>query len=76
MNRYELLTKHKNIIFTFIKNGILSYQINRDMEIYELFLTLEDTQFNEEKYIILGEQFELTPKRIQQILFNMNKNIN
>lgn len=75
MNRYQLLNKNKNILFTFIKNGILSYQINRDMEIYESFITLDETLTNEVKHYILGEQFELSSKRIQQILYNMQKDI-
>lgn len=76
MNRYQLLNNNRDTIFTFIKNGILSYQINRDMEIYESYFLLEDELTNEIKYIALGEQFELSNKRIQQIIYNMQKTIN
>lgn len=45
------------------------------MEIYENYIMLDDTLTNEVKHFILGEQFELSSKRIQQILYNMQKDI-
>lgn len=71
MNRYELLKKNENIIFQFVKNGILSYMMIRDIEIYENYNQLEDNLTKEMKYIILAEQYELSVKRIEQIVYNM-----
>ena len=74
MNRYELLKQNYELIFQFVKNGILSYHILRDMEIYEAYNELTSTT-NEIKYILLGEQFELSSKRIEQITRSMNNEI-
>lgn len=71
MNRYELLKENEAIIFQFVKNGILSYMMIRDIEIYETFNQLEDKLTKEMKYIILSEQFELSTDRIKQIIYNM-----
>ena len=73
MNRYELIKKNENTIFQFIKNGIISYQIIRDIEIYENYLSIEETTNNLAKYILLGEEYELSHKRIEQIIYNMQK---
>ena len=75
MNRYELLKKHEAITFQFVKNGILSYMIIRDIEIYEAYNALDDNITKELKYIILGEQYELSVKRIEQIIHNMTNKI-
>ncbi|PWB24643.1 hypothetical protein DCO46_11035 [Flavobacterium sp. HTF] len=71
MNRYELLKKNKSITFQFVKNGILSYIILRDIEIFESYNSIEDNITKELKYIILAEQYELSVKRIEQIIYNM-----
>jgi hypothetical protein len=42
MNKYELLTENKQLIYQFVKNGILSYLMIRDIEIYETYLNLND----------------------------------
>lgn len=74
MNRYQLLKNNTNIIFQFIKNGILSYQVNRDIEIYETYLAMNDDNVTKEvKHLILADTFELSPKRIEQIIYNMEK---
>lgn len=75
MNRYDLLKKHEAITFQFVKNGILSYMIIRDIEIYEAYNALDDNITKELKYIILGEQYELSVKRIEQIIYNMTNKI-
>ncbi|TRX34964.1 hypothetical protein FNW52_12545 [Flavobacterium sp. ZT3R18] len=75
MNRYELLKKNENITFQYVKNGILSYMILRDIKIYESFNLLDDNISKEMKYIILGEENELSTKRIEQIIYNMNATI-
>lgn len=75
MNRYDLLKKHKAITFQFVKNGILSYMIIRDIEIYEAYNALDDNITKELKYIILAEQYELSVKRIEQIIYNMTNKI-
>jgi hypothetical protein len=41
MNKYELLTENKQLIYQFVKNGILSYLMIRDIEIYA-YLNLND----------------------------------
>ncbi|GEM_PF-4154783 len=74
MNRYKLLKNNTNIIFQFIKNGILSYQVNRDIEIYETYVAMNDDGVTKEvKHLILADTFELSPKRIEQIIYNMEK---
>ncbi len=75
MNRYELLKNNENITFQFVKNGILSYMILRDIEIFETYSALEDNITKEMKYIILAEQYELSVKRIEQIIYNMTNSI-
>lgn len=59
----------------FVSAGILSYQVYRDIEIYEKFNEM-DMKNNEVKYMFLGEEFELSSIRIQQIIYNMQKKIN
>jgi hypothetical protein len=46
MNKYELLTENKQLIYQFVKNGILSYLMIRDIEIYETYLNLNDNKRN------------------------------
>jgi hypothetical protein len=70
MNRYQLLKKNEEIIYQFIKNGIISYQIIRDMEIYETFIQMDNTT-NELKYIILADDYELSSQRVKQIITTM-----
>jgi hypothetical protein len=41
MNKYELLTE-KTTDISIVKNGILSYLMIRDIEIYETYLNLND----------------------------------
>jgi DNA polymerase III delta prime subunit len=74
MNRYELLKNNENLIFQFVKNGILSYMMIRDIEIIENFIQLEDVP-KEMRYIMLAEQYELSTDRIKQIIYNMNSKI-
>jgi hypothetical protein len=50
MNKYELLTENKQLIYQFVKNGILSYLMIRDIEIYETYLNLNDNITKEIKY--------------------------
>jgi hypothetical protein len=73
MNRYQLLKQNDKIIFKFIKNGILSYQIIRDIEIYENFQAMSDIKNFETRYILLGDEYELSAKRIEQIVLQMQK---
>ena len=75
MTRYELLKKNEKIIYQFIKNGILSYMVIRDIEIFESLNDMEDTIGKEMKYILLGEQYELSTDRIKQIIHQMLKEI-
>lgn len=75
MNRYQLIKQHKNIIHTFVKNGILSYMVLRDIEIFESFQQQEQDLPKEIKYILLAEQFELSTDRIKQIIYNMQSQI-
>ncbi|MEW5675542.1 hypothetical protein ABGT15_04455 [Flavobacterium enshiense] len=75
MNRYQLLKRNEKLIFQFVRNGILSYQIIRDIEIYERFDEMEEP-IKDVKYLVLGEQYELSPNRIEQIITQMNRIIN
>lgn len=72
MNRYELLKKNEDVLYQFVKAGILSYQVIRDIEIYEAFNNIE-IQNKEMKYIMLSDSFELSTKRIEQIIIQMQK---
>lgn len=74
MNRYQLLKQNNEINYIYLKNGIISYQLIRDMEIYEKFNQLESIT-KEMKYILLGEEFELSKYRIEQIISTMNTQI-
>jgi hypothetical protein len=75
MNKYELLTENKQLIYQFVKNGILSYLMIRDIEIYETYLNLNDNITKEIKYILLSDQYELSPDRIKQIIYQMQNDI-
>lgn len=74
MNRYELIKSNEELTFQYVKNGILSYQIIRDMDIYEKFNSL-DNLTNEIKYILLADEFELSKSRIEQIITSMKSEI-
>jgi hypothetical protein len=54
------------------RSGILSYMIIRDIGIYQNFHQLEEGIGKEMKYILIGEQYELSTDRIKQIIYNMN----
>lgn len=71
MTRYQLLKKNEAINYKYVKNGILSFMILRDIEIYESFVNLQDTIIKEMKYIVLSEQYDLSTDRIKQIVYNM-----
>lgn len=75
MTRYELLKKNEKIIYQFIKNGILSYMMLRDIEIFESLNDMEETIGKEMKYLLLAEQYELSTDRIKQIIHQMLKEI-
>jgi hypothetical protein len=75
MNRYQLLKQNNEINYIYLKNGIISYQLIRDMEIFEKFNQLESTITKEMKYILLGEEFELSKHRIEQIISTMSSKI-
>ena len=74
MNRHELITENKDVIHTFVKNGIISYMILRDIDIYNEFLLLGDAK-KELKYIILADKFELSIDRIKQIVYSMSSEV-
>lgn len=75
MTRYNLIKNNDNIIFQFVKNGILSYMILRDIEIYNEYKKLELNITKEMKYLILAEMFELSNDRIKQIIYCMESEI-
>jgi len=74
MNRYQLIKENQDMTFQFIKNGILSYQIIRDTEIFESYTEMDNIT-KELKYILLGEQYELSSERIRQIITQMERTI-
>jgi hypothetical protein len=76
MNRYELLKENQELIYKFIKNGILSYMMIRDIEMYENYLSLDENITKEIKYIVLADEYELSNDRIKQIIYQMQKDIN
>lgn len=47
----------------------------RDIEIFESYINLGDNLNKDMKYIMLGEEFELSNKRIEQIIYQMLKEI-
>ena len=71
--RYQLLKANEETMFSFVKAGILSYQIIRDCEIYEQFIQLGDEISSQAKYLILGSDYELSSKRIEQIINTMSQ---
>jgi len=74
MNRYEYLKENEEIIFQFIKNGIISYQLLRDMDMYNSYESMNQIT-NELKYIVLAEDYELSTQRVKQIILNMKNEI-
>jgi DNA polymerase III delta prime subunit len=77
MNRYQLLKDNEDTIYLFVKAGILSFRILRDIDIYESYLEHdEEIKNNQLKYILLAEQYELAEKTIEQIVYSMQKDIN
>jgi hypothetical protein len=78
MTRYQLLKENEDTVYHFVKAGILTYKIIRDMEMFESFLVLEEEEkemFNEIKYIILAEKYELKDKTVEQIIYQMKKEV-
>lgn len=75
MTRYELLKNNDNLIFQFVKNGILSSQIIRDMEIYQRYNELDEITFNQLKYHFLSEEYEVSEKTIERVIYQMNRTI-
>jgi hypothetical protein len=73
MTRYELLKANEDTMYQFIKAGILSFQVIRDIEIFERYQELEGLLNQEAKYMILSDEYELSIKRIQQLVLNMQK---
>lgn len=73
MNRYQLLKENDELVFQFVKNGIMSYQVLRDIQIFERYNELDEIKSNQLKYLLLGEEFELSDKRIEQIIYQMQK---
>jgi hypothetical protein len=74
ITKYQLLKDNEDILFTFIKNGILSSLILRDIEIYNAFTKLEaKIKNNELRYAIIGDEYELSAKRVEQIVYIMQK---
>jgi tyrosine-protein phosphatase YwqE len=74
MNRYQLLKENENILYQLVRNGIITVLVMRDMEIYERYEAMTITN-NESKYLLLGDEYELSTKRIQQIVYNMQSKI-
>ncbi|WNM18627.1 hypothetical protein [Flavobacterium capsici] len=78
MNKYQLLKNNEDTIYQFVKNGILSYQIIRDISIFEDFNKLEshsNIKNVEVRYSLIGDEYELSSKRIEQIILQMQKDI-
>ena len=72
--RYQLLKENEEIIYLFIKNGIITSLIIRDIEIYKTFIKLEESIKNFElRYSLIGEEYELSAKRVEQIVLSMQK---
>ncbi|MCG2611522.1 hypothetical protein LZZ90_08375 [Flavobacterium sp. SM15] len=76
MNRYQLLKKNHETMYQFIKAGILSFIVLRDIEIYEEYQQLKKMKNNEAKFLYLGDKHELSAVRIEQIVYNMQKKVN
>lgn len=70
MTKYQLLKKEDRVMWQFIKKGIISYQILRDIQIVEQFEALEPLS-NEARYEVLASDFELSSRRIKQIIQSM-----
>ena len=73
MTRYELLKQNEEIMFQFVKAGILSFQVIRDIEIFESFTNYKDEINKESRYLLLADTYELSSKRIEQIVYQMQK---
>ena len=73
MTRYELLKANEDTMYQFIKAGILSFQVIRDIEIFESFNNYEDGISKESRYLLLADTYELSSKRIEQIVYQMIK---
>lgn len=76
MNRYQLLKDHEDTIYLFVKAGVMSYKTIRDIEIYESYVALEkEPIYNFIKYDILAEEYELSTKTIEQIVYQMQREV-
>ena len=73
MSRYQFLKENEDILLQFIKEGIISLNIIRDMEIYETFKSYKKQIQFKDRYIELANEFELSPNRIEQIILGMSK---
>lgn len=75
MNIYEFLKANEVLIGKLVKNGIQDYYVIRNMEIYEAFQEMNKTDYKENCYLILAQQYELSKSRIEQICSFLSKRI-
>ena len=73
MNRYQFIKENEDILLQFIRKGIITLNIIRDMEIYEAFKAMKYPKQYKDRYIELANAFDLSPNRIEQIIYAMSK---
>ncbi len=75
MTIYQLIKQEEETIYKLVKAGIITYTIIRDISIYQRFEELAPMN-KESRYLIIGDENELSLKRVQQVVLNMERKIN
>lgn len=72
MKNYDYMKANLSTVEELVKRGLMSFTIVRDLDIYTSFLSLD--KFSKEgRYAILSHDFQLSEKRIEQIVANLSK---
>lgn len=63
---------NKEVVEELVKRGLLSLTIIRDLDILTSFQSMNGFS-KEARYVVLGHDFQLSEKRIEQIVANLSK---
>lgn len=71
MTKYQFIDQQKDLIVKLINNGLITFSIMRDVNIYEHFLAL--TGKKKERYKTLEKIYGLNHFTIRNLITNLNQ---
>jgi len=73
MSKYRMINEphNLNVIVKLIRNGFLSPNIIRKINIYDKFYQMEGTKM--EKYKALAEEYNLSAYTVRKLITNLNR---